>query len=711
MKKKLPVILQRNQYDCGITCLAIVLSGSSGKKISPKKMREDQDMIGRDGTDLLLLKRIAEKYGYDFKAYRMEKLEDIKCLNKSNPLIVHWNHNHFVVVEKVGRDAVQIIDPSSGRLKVSIDEFYESYHGVSIVLTQNTETEHQGMLASLKEPSLIKKVGKYLLKDKRTLSYIIVFSFIFQGLNLVTPFLTQYIIDSFMDGNEKDLPVSMLLVFVILSIVLFFGLSFIRMLFIIKLQLKINKRLTEQFVGKIFSLPLRFFEANTAGDISTRINNIAVIREVISRLASTLMLDISLLLVFCTVMVIYSPVLSLIVFAGALIQILSTKCLLPKIEMFTKQEVHSQAGFQSQLVEVLRSMTFIKTIGEPQHMKKQLNDHFNSQLDYFSRRMNCSSLLGAVSNSINLSLPLLILVIGIWKGDAVGLTLGAIVAFSNIAGRFMTPLGSIIGSIESIKLVEEMVDRIESVLQEKDERLNTEHGAEFDPARDMITVEDVSFSYNGSDLVIQNANLSIHPGEKMTLIGKTGSGKSTLLKIIAGLYRETGGVIRYGRNRKDEVNLAHLRETIGYIVQDVSLFNDTIINNIKYFNESISKDDVIQAAKDACIHEDIMKMPMGYHTMIGENGISLSGGQRQRISIARVLAKRPKILFIDEGTSNLDKETEANILTNIYAKDITVLSITHRTEWLEFSESVYQIDHGYVKALKQKSEHLVRQTN
>lgn len=223
-------------------------------------------------------------------------------------------------------------------------------------------------------------------------------------------------------------------------------------------------------------------------------------------------------------------------------------------------------------------------------------------------------------------------------------------------------------------------------------------------------MKNIDFSYNGNDYILNNINFMIRPREKITLIGKTGSGKSTLIKIIAGLYQKTAGEICYGEFKIEDVNMVKLRETLGYIVQDVNLFNDTIINNIKYFNEKITMEEVVQAAKEACIHEDIIKMPMGYHTMIGENGITLSGGQRQRISIARVLAKNPQILFIDEGTSNLDKDTELNILNNIYKKDITVISITHRTEWLEFSESVYEIENGNLKTIKAKYESQLQQT-
>ncbi|QHQ58436.1 peptidase domain-containing ABC transporter [Bacillus velezensis] len=710
-KRKLPVILQRNQFDCGITCLAMVLSRAEGIKINPNKLKLNKEIIGRDGTDLIEMKRISETFDYDFKAFRTDNITQLKELNKNHPLIVHWNHNHFVVVDAFGTDNVKIIDPSSGRLTITLEEFKTFYNGISIMLIRKNEIERKDKTASsLKDVSSFRKIGKYLLKDKKLLGVIISFTFIFQALNLMTPFLTQYIIDSFIDGNEKILPIPMLFMIVIVSIALFFSLSLLRMKFIIKLQLKINKSMTDKIIHKIFSLPLKFFEANTAGDISTRIHNIAVIREVISRLASTLILDISLIFVFFIVMFVYSPILSFIVLLGAAIQVMSTKILLPKIEMFTKQEVNSQSNFQSQLIEILRSMTFIKTIGETRNIESQLNYNFNHQLDYFSKRMNYSSLLGAVSNAINLSLPLFILIVGTWSAVSIGLTLGAVIAFSNIAGRFMSPLGSIIGSLESIKLVEEMVDRVEAVLDEKDEEVNDKSSELFNPAAHNISLKNIDFSYNGNDYILNNINLMIRPREKITLIGKTGSGKSTLIKIIAGLYQKTAGEICYGEFKIEDVNMVKLRETLGYIVQDVNLFNDTIINNIKYFNEKITMEEVVQAAKEACIHEDIIKMPMGYHTMIGENGITLSGGQRQRISIARVLAKNPQILFIDEGTSNLDKDTELNILNNIYKKDITVISITHRTEWLEFSESVYEIENGNLKTIKAKYESQLQQT-
>ncbi|WP_233275789.1 peptidase domain-containing ABC transporter [Salibacterium aidingense] len=699
-KKKTPVIMQKNKYDCGIACLAMIISRSEGYKVDPRKLKGSGNYTGRDGTNLQHLKNLSEEYGYLCKVYKVPNPKEEKKNNQLDfPLMVHWEQNHFVLLEKIRGNHVIIVDPASGRKKMSLEAFHNSYTGVAVSITKEAETSDD-IVKGLKDASLVKKIGKYLFQEKKMLVYIVLLSFVFQGLNAVTPFLTQYLIDTFMGNGQDMIQIDVLAGLAGITALLFFGLSILRMFWIIKLQVRINKGLTNQFIKKIFSLPMKFFEVNTSGDIATRIHNIAAIREIISRLASTLILDISLLVVFCIVMLYYSPLLSVLVFVGAALQIIFTSILLPKIEMFTKQEVNSQAKFQSQLVELLRSMTFIKTVGNTQSIESQMNHLFDDQIGYFSKRMNTSAILGGISNSVNLSLPLFVLVVGVWIGVQNGLTIGAIVAFSTIAGRFMTPLGSIIGSLESVKMVEEMVDRIETVLQEEDEHYNADSNVVFNPSKDKITLDHVHFSYDNGEDVLADINLDINPGEKISFIGKTGSGKSTLFKLISGLYQPTKGSLYFGSHPIEDINIIQLREKIGFIVQDVHLFNDTILNNIKYFTDSVSEEDAVQAAEDACIHDFILTLPMGYHTLIGENGISLSGGQRQRIAIARVLAKKPQILLIDEGTSNLDKETEKKILEHLYDKHITIISITHRTDVIQEFESIYELDRGRLKQWK-----------
>ncbi|PEY30700.1 ABC transporter [Bacillus cereus] len=693
--KKIPVQLQRSQYECGIMCISMLISYDLSFTVDPQKLKGlDDQKIGRDGTSLKKLKEICGSVGYTLKTYHSENLlVEIEQSNIKLPVMIHWNKNHFVIIEKVDKNGIHIIDPAIGRKQVTYTEFTKSYSNI-VAKIESIPGINKPQKSQLQVENLTKKIGRYLFKEKKLLLYIVFLSIIFQSLNAVTPFLTEYIIDSFMEQEENSIRYEFLAILIVLITVIFLGVSLVRMYFIIKLQVVINKNLTNSFVKKIFSLPLSFFETNSSGDIASRIHNIAAVREIVSRLASTLILDISLLLVFFGVMIYYSPMLSIIVLIGSFIQVVATLILLPQIEVYTKQEVHGQAQYQGQLIEVLRSATFIKTIGNTKKIQTQMNDIFERQLGNFSKRMYVSSLLGSVSSSVNLSLPLIILVIGVWIGTQNGLTIGAIVAFSTIAGRFMAPLGSIIGSIQSIKIVEEMIDRVEAVLAEKEENLNLQSENQFNPEKDIIKLKGVSFGYEQAQDILSDINLEIHPKEKVFLIGKTGSGKSTLLKLISGLYKPTKGQVYFGETHVDNLNLQKLRSDIGVIGQDVQLFNDTIMNNIKYYFDDIADESVIQAAKDAHIHDDIMRLKMGYQTVIGENGISLSGGQRQRISIARVLVKSPKLLIIDEGTSNLDMDTEKIILNNIYAKDITIISITHRTAAIDNYDTIYELQNG-----------------
>src|SRR5699024_4852501 len=396
--KKMPVLLQKNKYECGIACLAMMISKEEGHKIETRKLRGQKEQIGREGTNLQYLKELSEKLGYTFRAFKASALkEQIEDGTLNCPLMAHWNNNHFIVIEKLNDKQITIVDPSWGRKKISHQEFHQNYSGVVISLKKNNTGSTVFHLTS---KNLVKKLGKYLLHEKKLLVYIVFLSFVFQGLNLIAPFFTQYVIDTFMQNQQNEINLNVLALSAAVVSIIYFGLSIVRMFWIIKLQVHINKRLTHQFVSKMFSLPLKFFEVNSSGDIATRINNIAVIREIVSRLASTLILDISLLLVFSGVMLYYSPLLSGLVFAGAAIQVLFTTYLLPKIEMFTKQEVNSQAGFQSQLVEILRSMTFIKTAGNTGSIENQLNSVFDDQIDNFSKKMKISSVLGGVSNSV-----------------------------------------------------------------------------------------------------------------------------------------------------------------------------------------------------------------------------------------------------------------------------------------------------------------------
>ncbi|MEQ6354784.1 peptidase domain-containing ABC transporter [Lysinibacillus sp. M3] len=699
MRKKTPVILQRNKYDCGYACLAMLFSYDDSKISSNMLLTEEKFRAGRDGVTLLELKRISKKFNAELSVYKVDNIKEfIQQRKVIEPMMIHWKNNHFIIITKIHNNKAEIIDPEMGISEISYEELMLNYSGFVATLKKNSRNKE----VFIKEKHYTKKLFELVVEFKKYIYIVIFLSFLYQSLNLLFPFMTQFLIDTYTNNKLFNISIKAFLISIVTIFIIYFMLHLLRIFFITKTQLVINSTMTSKFIDKLFKLPLSFYDRSSAGDIASRINNITMIREIISSLTTTLLLDITLVVIYSIVLVKYSVTLSVVVFTAVLIQIILVKILLPKISIFTNQEVAGQAAFQTDLFEVLRSINYIKTIGVNTEIKKKLNDTFQNQLRNFAKRMNLSAVLGGLSSSINLILPVALLFLGLQYENEIGLSLGQIVAFSTMSMNLLSPISSIIGSLESIKLVEEVYLRIDSVLEEEEEKANLNPKVHIDTIKKDIVLEDISFGYSGKN-ILHNINLCIKPGEKYLIKGTTGVGKTTLFKIIAGLYEPTIGIIKYGVHPYDDLKIMDLRKNIGFITQEVSLFNGTIEDNIRFYNNNVSSSDIVHAAKMACIHEEIIKFPMGYNTVLGDNGATISGGQRQRLSIARTLAANPEMLLIDEGTSNLDIDTEEAVIKNLFATNKTILFISHRHKNIEGVNHIYKLDNGLLQKEKEYS--------
>lgn len=295
--------------------------------------------------------------------------------------------------------------------------------------------------------------------------------------------------------------------------------------------------------------------------------------------------------------------------------------------------------------------------------------------------MLSSAVLGGTSYTISVALPLLIIYLGVFQMDFVGLSTGETIAFSTIAVRFLTPFSSIFNSIQSFKYVEEIFNRINKILLEEDESELLNKSKKISNLKGSIDLQNVSFGY-GEVNVLKDINLKINYGDKILINGRSGKGKTTLLKIISSLHFPTKGNILINGINLNEYDISSYRENIGMVTQDVSLLSGTVSENINFFNETVDEEVIINSSKIACIYDDVMKFPMGFDTLLGENGANLSGGQKQRLSIARAISSNPDLLLIDEGTSNLDEETEKIIINNLFQLDKTIIFITHRHNYI-----------------------------
>lgn len=680
MRNKCKVILQNNKYDCAFACLAMLFSYRD--IYVPSSAFSEKEIIGRDGISLKELKEICDKKQADLKIYRVNKNEFEKLkVNITKPYLVYWNNNHYVILEKMKKNSIVIIDPAIGRMTISLQEFLLHYSGIMACLEKkNSNKEIFGNRSGTDKHKMI----KWLVPYKTTIIALLLTSIIFQSVNLIFPFLTQIIIDN--GEIIKNIPGNLLLLGTIIIGIIYFILHVTRVKLITEIQCKMSNQMTNTVIEKLFKLPLNFFENNTIGDITSRVNNIGSIRDILSHIAVSVFLDVSVIIIYIIVMLQYSVTLSLITFGVAAIEVLILRIMIPKISEFTNKELVSQAKFQTMLHEILRSINYVKTSGNTKKIKQNMEDEFQKQMGNFKKRMGISAVMGGASSSINLMLPLLSIAINFVFYEKIGLSTGSIVAFSTIALRFLTPVGSLISSYESIQVVNEMFKRMTNILEAKEER-DSEKSIDMKKFDKYLELKDISFAY-GKNIVLQKFNLKIFSGEKILIKGKSGEGKTTLFKIISGLYDPCSGKrIICGKDYSCYTKES-LRKRIGYIIQETGLFNGTIRENISFFQD-MTDERIVKAAKIACIHDDICRFPMGYDTVLGDNGMTLSGGQKQRIAIARALAADPDILLIDEGTSNLDTQTEKNVINNLMQLDKTILFISHRHSHIDGINRTY----------------------
>lgn len=378
----------------------------------------------------------------------------------------------------------------------------------------------------------------------------------------------------------------------------------------------------------------------------------------------------------------------------AIIQFLLMMILIPRIKILIHNDLSIQTTTQSFLVEALRAITFIKSNGLDHSILTKWSNYYDKQIEAFSKRYHLDAIMDSISVSIRYCAPLLLLWFGSKEVITGNLTLGSLLGFSSLGTSFLLPIASLITSMQQFQLVGDTFERMQDVMETEPEQINQTSIIETELSKQDIKLENVTFTHHSLH-ILEEVSLNIKSGTKLALVGRTGSGKTTLSRIILGLYKPTKGKVFYGEHDLKNLNLYELRKQMGVVLQESFLFNDTIANNIAGF-KSLSQDKIEQAAKRVQLHEDIIRMPMGYNTIIGENGSMLSGGQRQRIAIARAIVDNPSVVILDEITSNLDTLTEHKIDEYFAKSNITRIVITHRLLSSQDSDLIVVLDQGKI---------------
>ncbi|WP_420644493.1 peptidase domain-containing ABC transporter [Candidatus Leptofilum sp.] len=686
---RVPVLLQLSSAECGAACLAMVLS-FYGRKTRVAEIRE-QCSVGRDGLTAQIIARVGRQHGLRVKAYSLEpdSLQHIAL-----PAIAHWGFNHFVIVEKWSSEFIDIVDPGSGRHRLTITEFSTKSTGVILTLEPGIHFERRTEVLA----APWKRYSKYLLSSPgilRLISQVLGASLLLQLLGLIIPVITKLLIDDILPFKMDDL-MAYLGVGIFILLLAQFTASYLRTSMLIYLQAKLDSQLMMGFFEHILSLPFHFFQQRSTGDLLMRLNSNATIREILTNQTISLLLDSSFILIYLVIILFQSSQFGIFVLMIGILQIGMLLATHRPVQQLVQQQLAEQSKEQGYLVEALSGIETLKAAGAESIAFDKWSNLFFKQLNATVKQNYVTAVIEIIMTNIRTFSPLLLLWMGARYVLAGEMSLGTMLALNTLAVAFLVPLGSLVSSGRQLQLVTAHLDRVADVLDAKPEQDLTQ--VQIAPTlQGQISIENVSFRYDeNAPYILQDLSATILPGQKVAIVGLTGSGKSTLAKLLVGLYTPSSGAILYDGQSHDQLNFGSLRQQFGVVLQEPFLFNTSIRQNIAFGNPELTLEETMQAAKLAAIHDDILQMPMQYETMVSEGGNALSGGQRQRLSLARALASKPTILVLDEATSHLDVTTENLVETHLNALACTRVVVAHRLSTIRNADLIMVLHEGQI---------------
>lgn len=692
MAARVPQIMQMEALECGAACLAMICA-YYGKWIPLEQVRLDCG-VSRDGSSALNVAKAARSYGFDARGYRFEP-ESLRERG-TFPCIVHWGFNHFVVVRGFKGDKVYLNDPSRGEVRVGLDEFDRQFTGVCLQFKPTEKFEPGGEPASVKEFALGRLHGA-----KAALAFVAITSAIGSFMGLVNPALSQVFTDRLLTGESPQWAAPFLAIVATLALIQVV-VSALNAVYLLRVEGKMAVSSNASFFWKVLHLPMEFFSQRMAGDIVSRAqSNASIAQQVVGQLAPLLINGV-MLIVYLVIMVTYSPLLAAVGITSCLINIVVARVISAKRVNITRVQMRDQANLSSATLTGISMLETLKATGAESGFFRRWSGYqasANVQAVKFAR---LGQYLGLVPQLVSVASNAAILILGVWLIVEGSFTVGMLLAFQGFVGQFMAPVQSFIGSMQAFQEMRTDMERIKDVMDYADDPLALpeepcEGGPTREKLRGAVRLEGVTFGYSRlADPLISDFSLDVKPGGSVAFVGASGCGKSTLAKLISGLYQPWGGTVYLDGTPLPQVPRSVRCGSVAVIDQDIVLFNDTVANNIRLWDDSIEDFEVVLAARDAGIHDVIMAREGGYEHVLAEGGRDFSGGQRQRIEIARALAMDPTVLIMDEATSALDAQTEAEVIRAIRKRGITCIVVAHRLSAIRDCDEIVVMDRGTV---------------
>jgi ABC-type bacteriocin/lantibiotic exporter with double-glycine peptidase domain len=687
--RRTPLRFQLTKTECAAACLAMVL-GFHGRHASVAMCRERLG-AGRDGVSVSSLVRAGESYGLDVT---LERGEDAWSRTDRQPAIVFLSRHHFVVVTKVTRTLVYYCDPAAGRCRAPRAEFGGMYGGVVLRLAPGPGFGRSRM--PLRSLPMLRYLRQFVAMPggRRGLALAVLCAAGLQGLGLAAPLATEVIVDSVIPDDRVG-ALGVLALGAVGAGVLCTVLATARAAAALALRVRGDRRMTGSFVEHLFALPLAFFGDRGRGDLLLRLTSVSSTRETLTQQLLTTALDGCLLTGYVAGLLVTAPLFALAVIPIFALQLAVVTGSYRKTRTLAQRELAARTEEQSYLVQALEAVTALKANGVEGRAVHHWERLFAVYQTASARRGRWTMYIGGVQRGLGFFGPLALLWLGTWLVLTHRISVGAMLAANGVALAVLGPIETFANSGQLYQAVRAQIERVFDVLDTPRERTGGIRPAAAEPSA--VSIRGVSYRYPGSRRpTLQEIDIEVAAGRKTAIVGRTGSGKSTLGLLLLGLLPPERGEVLHDGTRLDELDLAHLRAHCGAVLQDLTLFDGSIQENLTLSKPDASSAEIVRAARIAGLHEDVSALPMGYHTPVGEGGAGLSAGQRQRIALARALVHRPRLLLLDEATSHLDPATERRVDAALSELPITRVVISHRANAVRNADEIIVLDAGRV---------------
>ena len=688
---KVPVIMQLEALECGAASLAMVMAYYQ-KWIPLEQVRLDCG-VSRDGSNMKNVYLAAVSYGMEVHGYKMEL--DSLMSKATFPCIIHWEFNHFVVLDGFRGNKAIINDPARGIVQVPMDKFDESFTGMVLTMAPGKDFVPSG-----KRKSTLEFARKRLKGAAPAVAFVVLTSVITYLFGIVKPVMSRIFYDKLLTGKAPSWLAPFLGVMIALA-VFELVVQWAQTVYNLRINGKMAVEGNASYMWKVLRLPMEFFSQRMTGDIMQRQGTNATIAATLVNTVDPLALNTIMMVFYLVIMLRYSVLMTLVGITSLVLNFIVAKYLADKRVNLTRVQMRDEGKLASATLAGISLTETIRASGAEAGFFRKWSGYQAAVNKEQVRFTTLSTRIGLIPQFISSASNYLVLFLGVWLAMDGNFTLGMIATFQGILTAFMGPALTLVDAGQTIQEMRTEMERIEDVMEYPDDEA-LQYGADV-PAEDFaklkgeIELRNVTFGYSRlGNPTVSDFSMHVKPGQRVAVIGASGCGKSTISKLITGLYRPWQGEILFDGHPISEIPRNVFTGSVAMVDQEIVLFEDTIANNIRMWDESIEDFEVVLAARDAQIHDDIIERPGGYNCKLTENGKDLSGGQRQRLEIARVLAQDPSVIILDEATSALDAKTEYDLVRAVKERGITCIVVAHRLSTIRDCDEIIVLEKGRI---------------